>query len=357
MANFLTRHRISVLGPQVGPEAEEIKALSDQFRVTLTAAVNKIEAAGQSGEVLDQIRTLLAKDDWRWKDAYEVEQKVVLFYDEHTLRTELARRIVEAKHVLYPDVASWYREQAKEATTTDEQRALLLRLVNDLQWRYTVNEAKLGYVKQITGRTGWIFIFAVVIFIGFLFFFLFAGNSPDKVWSLPVKFLTFLLAAVSGLLGASFSMMASLKTRLESSSINQMKNASSRALLFSRVLVGTGAAMILYFFFESKLLQGAAFPDLGVVDINIVQRALLVVWGFIAGFSEKLVPGLLAKTEARVADQAPTAPHGPITFNAPAPSGAAPPPKPAATGAPPAATAASAGAAGKGKAQDPGRSK
>ncbi len=59
--------------PQIGPEAEEIKALSDQFRVTLKAAVDKIEARGESGEAIERTKKLLAKEDWRWKDAYQVE--------------------------------------------------------------------------------------------------------------------------------------------------------------------------------------------------------------------------------------------------------------------------------------------
>lgn len=323
MNNFFGRFWSPGRRPEDGPEAEEIKALSDQFRVTLKAAVRKIEAGEQSRETLEPIEKLLDKEDWRWKDAYEVEQSVVLLYDEETLRTELSRRVLEAQQVLYPNVAAWYQERANEVQTSNEQRALLLRLVNDLQWRYTVNEAKLGYVKQITGRTGWIFILAVVTFIGFLFFFLFATRL--QAWINLQQFLTFLLAAVSGFMGASFSMVASLKTRLESSSINQMKNASSRAILLSRVLVGTGAAMILYFFFESELLTGAAFPNLMIplppADEVLQQRALLIVWCFIAGFSEKLVPGLLAKTEAQAIDQAQSPPHGSASREFPPTSG------------------------------------
>ena len=280
----------------------------------------KLKRAGKTRETLEPIEKLLDKEDWRWKDAYEVEQSVVLLYDEETLRTELSRRILEAQHVLYPNVAAWYRERANEVKTSNEQRALLLRLVNDLQWRYTVSEAKLGYVKQITGRTGWIFILAVVTFIGFLFFLLFTGSSMKA--ENPQQFLTFLLAAVSGFMGASFSMVASLKSRLESSSINQMKNASSRAILLSRVLVGTGAAMILYFFFESELLTGAAFPDFKAPsDDKDLQRALLIVWCFIADFSEKLVPGLLAKTEAQASDQAQSATPWLCARRIPAPVG------------------------------------
>ncbi len=329
-----------------GPRTEEIQALSEQFRVTLEAAAAKVVETDQNREILSHVRQLLRDPDWSWKYAYEVEQQMVLLYGAEALRTELSRRIlVEAPHVLYPDTTAWYRNQLDKAQTLEDQRVLLSRLVNDLQWRYTVNETKLGYVRKITGRTGWIFIIAVVIFIGFLFVLWDFGASAagDRAASWVEQhsqFLTFMLAAVSGFLGASFSMVSGLKSRLESSSLNQMKNASSRAILLSRVLVGTGAAMILYFFFESNLLAGEAFPKLvapagaeGEAYSPVVHRALLVVWCFIAGFSEKLVPGLLAKTEGRL-DEQQAAPHPPAPENLPRPTDTEPgegepaPPKP-----------------------------
>lgn len=316
-----------------GPQAEEIKALSDQFRVTLRAAASKIVETDQTRDVLAHVNRLLDKEEWHWKDAYEVEQQIVLLYDEHSLRTELTRRVLEAQHVLYPDAAAWYGERVGEATTPPTQRALLLRLVNDLQWRYTVNEAKLGYVKQITGRIGQIFITAMVIFIGFLFLVFFGESGTwGAWWGHSSRFMTFLLAAVSGLLGASFSMVAGLRTRLEASGINQLKNASSWPILLSRVLVGTGAALILYFFFESNLLAGELFPTLRAADPaegdpggEITQRALLIVWCVIAGFSEKLVPGLLARTEAQGIEQGQTVSHGGESREAPQPAADAAP--------------------------------
>src|SRR5262249_28552538 len=95
-------------------------------------------------------------------------------------------------------------------------------------------------------------------------------------------------------------------------------------------LVGAGAACILYFFLVSGLLAGSMFPKLGeegtrpvptaatpavaserpatsplasATGLTARDLALLVVWCFIAGFSEQLVPTLVTRTENRLGGQ------------------------------------------------------
>ena len=95
-------------------------------------------------------------------------------------------------------------------------------------------------------------------------------------------------------------------------------------MLLLRCIVGVGAASILYFFFRSGLLEGSLWPDLGQLGFEPVARvvdgqgqeiaylnegtrivpnsafALLIVWSFIAGYSQTLVPNLLLSTEGRM---------------------------------------------------------
>jgi hypothetical protein len=55
-------------------------------------------------------------------------------------------------------------------------------------------------------------------------------------------------------------------------------------------------AMIFYFLMSSRLLGGSLFlgdpPDAPIIDF-----AKLLVWSFIAGWSERLVPETLQRTE------------------------------------------------------------
>ena len=112
-----------------------------------------------------------------------------------------------------------------------------------------------------------------------------------------------IFAALAGTGGATFSMLGSLKSRLMASELDDMKLMRPWVMLLSRALIGTGAGCVLYFFLRSGLLGGSAFPQLTILDTaDVVPRkdlALLIIWCFIAGFSEKLVPSILEKAEAR----------------------------------------------------------
>ena len=69
---------------------------------------------------------------------------------------------------------------------------------------------------------------------------------------------------------------------------------------------------------RANLLQGGVFPSLkGVADaagntppIPGAEFAKLMIWSFRAGFSEKLMLNLLARTEAQAGEQSQTVPHG-----------------------------------------------
>ena len=310
----------------------EIKELTDQFFVTLRAYLSRIHSFDKlpGKEAVERLKTMVNPDQPRsWSKAYEVEQTLVYLYDDETLKTELGVRSLEARRTLNPALADHYAAEMKKADTAERQRGLLSRLVNDLQWRYTVNEVKRRYSQEITSRTGWVFALALILFG--------AWTTFGVLSQLPLSNLNlFIFAALAGTWGAAFSMLGSLKTRLEGSHLDDMKLMKPWVMILSRVLIGTGAGCILYFFLRSGLLDGAAFPHLTNLDAvvghfdppdvpkarteDLKNLALLIIWCFIAGFSEKLVPNLIEKTEGRAGSAAAA---GSDRYR-PGPNGAAP---------------------------------
>lgn len=132
-----------------------------------------------------------------------------------------------------------------------------------------------------------------------------------------------LVAMSAGFMGATFSMLIQNKQRVSEGTLDDLIAASSWYTLMVRGSVGLGAAAILYFFFESGLLEGSLWPDLTQLGFNKIKTpagelaiessrvfrvpnqhwCLLVVWCFLAGFSETLVPNILQKTEQKGAEK------------------------------------------------------
>jgi hypothetical protein len=364
----------------------EVRELTAQFYVTLEAYFAKVKSAGapQCKDAWDRVERLLTQEPRNWTNAYAVEQLLVHLFDDGTVESELQVRAQEAKGALRPSLVDYYTAQiAKTDLVPDQRRALLGRIINDLQWRYTVNEVKRSYTKEITLKTGQLFIGSLLVF----------AVAALLTWRFPdlQRFDVRLLvpAILAGCWGAAFSMLSSLRDRLAASDLDDLKLLRARWVLGSRLLIGAGAASVLYFFFVSGLVTGTAFPDFKAAtsaQASAVTPAptsaatsaptstatpaptstptsapaavdsvawlkffsLLVVWCFVAGFSERMIPGLLASTEARL--EGSTAPDRfrppsptpvPASQPAPQPPAPLPPASTAASHAPPAAAGSS----------------
>ncbi|MBL8581498.1 MAG: hypothetical protein JNL61_04615 [Rhizobiaceae bacterium] len=131
-----------------------------------------------------------------------------------------------------------------------------------------------------------------------------------------------LIAMVTGLLGSTFFMLIQLQQRISEGGLTDARDMWTVAMIVLRCIVGVGAASILYFFFKSGLLEGTLWPDLHAQGFELVKStsgadpksttyyyvpnrsfALLIVWSFIAGYSQTLVPNLLLNTEGRQGQQ------------------------------------------------------
>jgi hypothetical protein len=106
-------------------------------------------------------------------------------------------------------------------------------------------------------------------------------------------------------------MLLQTQRRTAEAPLDDVNSASAWRTLMVRSSVGLGGAVILYFFFRSGLLQGSLWPDLSKLGYEPLANrgpsaivpnqdwCLLVIWCFLGGFSETLVPNILTRTEKK----------------------------------------------------------
>ena len=218
--------------PQSSPPGDEIHELTAQFYVTLEAYFAKVKSVGspRCQDSYDRVERLLTDQPRTWSNAYAIEQLLIHLFDEDTVIGELQVRVREAKDALRPALAEYYgAEAAKTPLSPAQRRTLLSRLVNDLQWRYTVGEVKRGYTKEITLATGQLFILSLAVFAASILLTLAFPGLKEFDLRLLVP------AVLAGCWGAAFSMLSSLRDRLEQSELDALKVLRARWVLHRRI--------------------------------------------------------------------------------------------------------------------------
>jgi hypothetical protein len=120
-----------------------------------------------------------------------------------------------------------------------------------------------------------------------------------------------------GFLGALFSRLMTLQTQWSAMAFDDLFNARTYHYIALRACIGVLGALVVYFFLQSGLVDGKLFPKFGELTMFMQDQpvakwptklvlptgdlALLVMWAFIAGFSESLVPTVLTNTERQFA--------------------------------------------------------
>lgn len=252
-----------------------------------------------------------------WQKAYSAQQLLVMIMPSEFVRAELFKNYAEvcdkqaAKKPIYEDQI----DGLKLKWDVDQARAVLLRLLNDNQWfnsqKYQIRHMTTKYYVRLI----YMFIMIAVAFfltLAFLPAFLFWMNDATD-GAAPWGFAGFFYMLSAGVLGSSFSMLTSQRQAIRVRSIEAMAVLSGAPMIMLRLMVGAGAAAILYFFFEAGLVNGAVFPQLSDIGFSSIEDptvparnwslvpnqnlSLMMIWGFLAGFSEKLVSTMLARVD------------------------------------------------------------
>lgn len=176
----------------------------------------------------------------------------------------------------------------------------------------TLNDAKQGIAseREVAGRAQWA---TFAVFFGVVGFFL-LGLARHNVFP-HIGY--FWLGTQAGVLGAMFSIAWGISKRTVAPSTNARGNLTDSVL---RLLIGAISGGTVVLLFQTGLVP-TLHTATGDVDATKSMQ-FVVLLGILAGFVERLVPGLLDSESDRIAGKGGTPPATPAAPAAPARPGA-----------------------------------
>jgi hypothetical protein len=283
---------------------------------TLLRYQHSVEARWQHVRPLDpptaEVATIdaLIKSPSTWENLSAAEQRLVFFLPEAMLDLELKKRLAEAERIKLPNFEVYKKKadplEAAQPLASDDKKALLFSVLDELHRLQTDRQVDRLVRFQAACQ---LLVFAVVIAILVLLPPIVAwctvnNNVADSFAKKAVDLLkdnpfwrTFEVMAF-GALGAYFSRLRSFQVDPALSSYVAIKNAFKWSVLLVRLTIGMVGALILYLTLRGHLLKGDMFPNFDMAEpFKTKDLAKLLVWSFLGGFSEKLVPETLERTE------------------------------------------------------------
>ncbi|MGR9079534.1 hypothetical protein ACU8L5_25520 (plasmid) [Rhizobium leguminosarum] len=281
-----------------------------------------------------------------WHDLNTATQEVGRRLLRSQLKTEfpillaLAQQRKLANYDVHAQNATLFSESSADALS--QMRAAYLALLDDLQ-RWFINtrfnrSLRREVAERLLSIGVWVAVIAIAPFI--VFFYMFYNNSQmnkaavgvangyQLFSSNPVFGLA--MVAAFGLLGAYFSRVVMFQGQIATLGFDDVMTSYQALLLYVRLLVGMIGAIVFYFLLRSEIIAGSAFPDLSKLGIGeqvvwkvtaangvapvadgtpdpsgltilmpTIDLAKLLVWSFLAGFSERLVSDTLTQTSAQ----------------------------------------------------------
>jgi hypothetical protein len=280
-----------------------------------------------------------------WGKLNEIEARLFLKFDDTRLRAETERKFVQAERLEVAGLDT-VRERFRaiaddDPGATEKRRAEAMAILQDMFVRYSYRHAERAKRTEVATRLTWLGVGLLILPLVMLLYYslringyfdwfsgatpAFGGAETTATGAIPgtalqggqdaapdvsvkPKIHEMFVVIYFGFVGAYFSRLSVFQRDMARLRWQEMDKGYGRGAMAVRLLVGSIGAAILYFLMMGDILSGALFPASGfdLFDSEGEQTfrptkdfALLIVWSFVAGFSERFVPDRLGEVETR----------------------------------------------------------
>jgi hypothetical protein len=318
------------------PQPEE---LPESVKRYLEHVLAEYAALPDKNKIPPNIKTILDKANasppatMTRSDLFVLEKTMLLLQAESIVRRRVWGLRCSYKDLVGPQQYAAYlaSKPPDETAKIDDVRADCDRLIDGMHWNYALlpvlERVRNGLVRDTgswTGLSG-----ALLLVLAYAF----AINSEPLLGTL-------MLVMLAGEVGGFFSFQRRLQGDPSSSDplVTIFALQNGWLSMFLSPVSGAVFAVVLYFVFQGQILAGTIFPSVPALKLTIagktwgemdsmsgVNYGMLLVWSFVAGFAERLVPDTLDRLVNRAQQQQGTTTTTIITSTSSPPGPGSPP--------------------------------
>lgn len=269
-------------------------------------------------EALLDPKVVDAPENWRdWEIPNEIEILLVQMKFGADLEVALDSAFLTAEKIAVP---SFQILKKRRETSLDDpaRQALLAKLLRDTHNRYAERRSERAERRVVAWRLALLGGVVALVFVGLFLVlgadFIFASPLSVGLGHFALQKYNLVVCIFFGFLGAFLSRLMAFHSASGKLTFEDLDSGYAWHFLLVRLLVGAFSALVLYLVISAGLLGGDLFPNPGPgggfgplwvwyetlgYSGPSANFAKLIVWCFIAGFSERFLPDSLSALEAK----------------------------------------------------------